>query len=353
MTTWPEVVPGLANGRMGMASLEASMQRVGAQMSPRQFIQAVSNIYHALEAENYVRVRHALFPQSGSYHDLKAALIQCKQHLQVPITILDVGCGAGYEAGIVREIFESTDVPKIVLTDISPDMVRNAKMRLASLYPNMEFQLGTIECLGLGVFDLVITHSLVHHIADLSAFFNVIASVTAPGRYYIMGHEPSSRFYKNTECRWVYNEMQWSERRRKMLAKLVNPRRWVGKLRRMMRPDERDRTIYRKVNDRLRATCGFTADLAPREIEKLVDIHSPCNLPGDFSIGLDGFDWEHLQSSFLQEFDLMRVWTSDYMGGTNPSQLPLRWQQANDALAEKYPLDGSNFTLLLRKHPAA
>lgn len=134
-----------------------------------------------------------------------------------------------------------------------------------------------------------------------------------------------------------------------MLTKWLDPRRWIGKLRRMIRPTETDRGLYQKMNDRLRADYGFTGNLTSREIEKLVDIHSPCNLPGDFSIGFDGFDWEQLHQWFLEEFELVQVWTSDYMGGTNPSRLPVRWQQVNDALAEKHPLDGSNFTVLWRK----
>jgi len=325
------------------------MRRVGAKMPALEFIQVVSNTYHAIEAENYVRVRHALFPRSGSYKDLKSALIQCKRHLPGPITILNIGCGAGYEAGVLREIFESDDVRRIVLTDISPDMVHNAKTRLASLYHNSAFQIGSIEHLQVGVFDLVMTHSLVHHIADLSRFFKAVSKATATGKYYVMAHEPSSRFYRNPECVWAYDEVRTSEERRKMLTKWLDPRRWIGKLRRMIRPTETDRGLYQKMNDRLRADYGFTGNLTSREIEKLVDIHSPCNLPGDFSIGFDGFDWEQLHQWFLEEFELVQVWTSDYMGGTNPSRLPVRWQQVNDALAEKHPLDGSNFTVLWRK----
>lgn len=345
-------MPAFANGEKGTASLEASMRRVGARMSAREFIQIVSNTYHAIEAENYVRVRHALFPRSGSYNDLKSALIQCKHHLPGPITVLNIGCGAGYEAGVLREIFESGDVRRIVLTDISPDMVRNAETRLAALYRDIEFQIGSIEDLEVGVFDLVITHSLVHHIADLPKFFKAVSRVTAPGQDYLMAHEPSSRFYRNPECLRVYNEVQTSEERRKMLMKWVDPRRWIGKLRRMIQPSETDRGLYRKINDRLRANYEFTGELTSREIAKLVDIHSPCNLPGDFSIGFDGFDWEKLHRSFLEEFELVQAWTSDYMGGTNPSRLSMRWQQVNDALAEKYPLDGSNFTVLWRKRAA-
>lgn len=341
-----------ANGEKGIASLEATMRRVGANISAQEFVRVVSNTYHAIEAENYVRVRHALFPRSGSHQDLKSALTQCKRHLPGPITVLNIGCGAGYEAGVLREIFDSEDVDKIVLTDISPDMVDNAKARLASLYHKSAFQMGSIENLQVGVFDLVMTHSLVHHIADLSRFFKAVSEATAEGKYYVMAHEPSSRFYRNPECLWVNDEVRRSEERRKMLRKCVDPRRWISKLRRMIQPSDVDRSLYQRMNDQLRASVGFSSDLTPREIEKLVDIHSPCSLPGDFSIGCDGFDWETMHQSFLEEFELVKVWTSDYMGGTNPSRLPLRWQQVNDALAEKYPLDGSNFTVLWRKRPS-
>lgn len=349
MGTYLATMLEFANGEKGRAFLKASMQRVGSRMSAKEFIKIVSNTYHAIEADHYVRVRHALFPRSGSYNDLRAALIQCRQCLPATSVILNIGCGAGYEAGVLREIFERDEVRRIVLSDISREMMQKAESRLAPLYREIEFNIGSIEDLDLGVFDLVMTHSLVHHIADLPAFFKTVCRATGAGGYYLMAHEPSIRFYRNSECLWVYNEVRTSESRRKMLTKWIDPRRWVGKFLRVIRPGNAPRGLYQKINDQLRDSYGFTSDLSPREIEKLVDIHSPCSLPGDFNIGYDGFDWETMHQFFLKDFELVKIWTSDYMGGTNPSRLPLRWQQVNDALAEKYPLDGSNFTVLWRK----
>ena len=331
-------MPVFANGEKEAALLKDTMRRVGARMSRQEFLFIVSNIYHAFESKNYK-------PWSGVYNDLKEALKQCKEHLFAPITILNVGCCAGYEAEVVREVFDSVDVRRIVLTDISPEMVRRARTRLAALYSQIEFRIGNIEDPSIGLFELVITHNLIHRIADLPRFFRTVSKVTLPGCYYLMGDEPSIRFYRNPECLAVYQEMRTIEERRKW----ADPRMWVDKLRRMIRPSEKEKGLFRRINDRLRSQFGFTDDLTPREIVKLLHIHSPSNLPKDLHIDFDGFDWNELHRSYLQDFELVQVWTSDDMGGTNPSELPLRWQQLNDALREKYPIDGSNFTVLWKR----
>src|SRR5262245_24584604 len=144
-------MPIFANGEEGAALLEDTIRGVGARMSQQEFISVVSNIYHTFDAENYK-------PCSGAYNDLKEALRQCKEHLSAPITILNVGCGAGYEAEVVREVFDCVDVRRIVLTDTSPKMLRSARRRLAALYSDIEFRLGKTEDLSIGLFELVITH---------------------------------------------------------------------------------------------------------------------------------------------------------------------------------------------------
>lgn len=109
-------------------------------------------------------------------------------------------------------------------------------------------------------------------------------------------------------------------------------------------------SLETRVNGILRERAGFAGDLTPQEIRRLVDVHVPDWFPGNFKIGLDGFDWEMLQANFLPNFKLEWVGTSGYLGPTcSPADMSRRWQQINSQLAAKYPLAGSNFSAFWRK----
>jgi hypothetical protein len=135
---------------------------------------------------------------------------------------------------------------------------------------------------------------------------------------------------------------------------MLQPHRYVGKLRRLLGTATGvDVPLPARINATLRERHGFTAPLTAQEIERLVDVHLPDELPGDFRIGFDGFDWARLHAEYLPGFELAWVVTSGYMGRSNPAALPSRWQRVNDRLAAAYPLDGSNFSAFWRRAGAA
>jgi SAM-dependent methyltransferase len=328
--------------------LRSTMNRVGASMPPQDFIYVVSNAYHEVEAQRHAIDMHAYFRSSGGYRALKQALMAAKESFDQPVSILNIGCGAGYDLEVLREVFSPADVRKIVCCDISVDMQTIARKQ-ARGYP-CRFVLGHAEeALVYGSYDLVITNAMIHHVADLEAFFGVLERNVRPGGGFVMGHEPNARYWRNPECMAVLNKLRAARRRRRNTSKLLKPSRYFYKLAQVLGVAGEE-TLETRINRILREHAGFTGDLTLQEIHRLVDVHVPNGADEEFKIGLDGFDWEELQRGLLSSFQLAWVESSGYMGETcSPSALPRRWREINDRLAAKYPLDGSNFSAFWRR----
>lgn len=333
----------LVNHENSFSRLKATMERVGVTCDPEEFVLVVSNAYHEVEAQRHAVDLHAYFRTSGGYENFKQALQRARKALDRPVSILNVGCGAGFDLEVLREVFSNEEVKKVVCCDISADMQAIARQK-ANGYP-CRFVLAKVdEALVYGPYDLVVTHAMVHHVADLASFLSTINRAVVPGGAYVMGHEPNSRFWLNTECQSQLNRMRTTESRRRRMRKYLKPSSYIFKAARMLGVSADD-SLEERINRILRMRHQFKSDLTPQEIRRLVDVHVPDWFGGNFKIGFDGFDLDQLRSEFLRGFKLAWVGTSGYLGETcSASDLPERWQKVDRQLAEKYPLDGSNFS---------
>ena len=340
----------LVNHPQSMRNLRETMQRVGADLPPDAFISTVSNVYHAITSQSYEREICQLFRTSGSHEKFRGSLQIAKRLLKPQPSILNLGCGTGYDLEVVREVFAPSEVGSLVCSDISPDMLAHARQKSQG-YP-CRFEVGySSDMLSFGPFDLVITHSLVHHIPGLAAFFLDVEALVAGNGIYVMGHEPNHRFWNNRECMTSVEELERSQRQRKRYTKYLNPQRYLLKASRMLGfPHSLGRET--QVNLKLRREHGFQADLTTREIQRLVDIHVPVNSEGAFTIGLEGFDCHELQTDYLANFERISFLTSGYLGHSNPAKQSKSWQRENARLAEKYPHDGSIFSAVWKKRSA-
>jgi len=338
----------LVDHEVSMAMLQASMKRVGAQMTPDKFVRSVSNAYHEVEANRHAIDMHAYFRGSGGYKVFKEALIAAKSAIQGPVSILNIGCGAGYDLEVLREVFPSEAVRKVVCCDISADMLSLARER-ANGYPCRFLLSPANEALVYGPYDLVVTHAMIKHVPNLKAFFQTVEEAIVPGGGLVTGHEPNQRYWTNAECMQVFQKVRISLRRRRNRKKLVDPSRYLFRVARLVGMAD-DVSLESKVNTILRERTGLKGDLTAQEIRRLVDVHVPDWFTGNFKIGLDGFDWEMLQKEFLKRFEMAWVGTSGYLGpAVSSTDMPKYWQQVNDELAAKYPFDGSNFSAFWRK----
>jgi SAM-dependent methyltransferase len=344
----PEEPFVLVDHEKSLARLEATMRRVGTTLSHAEFVRAVSTAYFEMDASRHAAEMHQYFHLCGAYDHLRRALTAAKSMLAQPLRILDIGCGAGFELSVVREVFVSSDVRQLVGLDPSPDMLSYARQKVEG-YP-CRMILGSVrDALEFGPFELVVTHAMVHHVPSLAAFFAGIEQSLVPGGIYLMGHEPNRRYWTHLEKQSFFQELQETMHRRRHIGRFFQPSRYVSKLVRLLRLAEEQSPVA-QVNRILRQRYGFHGELTAKEVLRLVDVHVPDRLPGEFRIGLEGFDWEELGSGMLRDFQLISLVTYSHLQqSTDPKYWPRGWRKLSARLERTYPLDGACFTALWRK----
>jgi SAM-dependent methyltransferase len=338
----------LVDHDVSVARLETLIRRVGASMSGEEFIRAVNTAYYEVEARHHTTEIHEYFHRSGAHGHFRQALATAAQWLPRPLAILDIGCGAGYDLEVIREVFPRDQVELLVGLDVSADMMDRAGAT-ADGYP-CRMILGSLnDALAYTPFHLVVTHAMVHHIPNLAYFFRMIDRALPPGGIYLMGHEPNRRHWENLDRMPLLRRLQAAARRRRVMRKFLQPSRYIRRLGRMLGLVE-DPSLESKVNRILREQLGFTDNLTPKELHRLIDIHVPDRLPGDFRIGFNGFDWNELGSTMLGNFQITSLVTYGYtLEATSPKYSPKNWERWDAALAKEHPLDGIYFTALWKK----
>lgn len=97
-----------------------------------------------------------------------------------PLTVADVGCGAGYMGAAFEGLVE-----RLILIDPSPAMLREAERRLAGWAdpPALEFRQGSFEALPLadGEVDGLVAGLVLHHLPTPEAASGELRRVLAPG----------------------------------------------------------------------------------------------------------------------------------------------------------------------------
>jgi len=94
-------------------------------------------------------------------------------------TILDAGCGAGYEAQVIAEEFEPE---KLVAFDVSSEDIARARQLNERWELSIEFLEGDLTQLQLpaGEFDAVVAVNMLHHVSDRQQALAEAARVLKP-----------------------------------------------------------------------------------------------------------------------------------------------------------------------------
>ncbi len=127
-----------------------------------------------------------------------------------------------------------------------------------------------------------------------------------------------------------------AESRRRLLLKLVNPRSYWAKMRRMLQGRDKLDT-FAEASRLVRQRLSLSADLTAQEITAVLEPH------------LDGLSWAEMEAGPLSGMRLEMVRTSGYVKRDNPARVPARWRKLDERLAARYPLDGYAFSALWRK----
>ena len=191
-------------------------------------------------------------------------------------------------------------------------------------------------------FTLLATNSVLHHLPDPFATMRELQDLLAPGAFWLAGHEPSRRYYANSDCQSA-------------LAAFAKERKW----RRLLSWDyygERLRSWMAGKKSPAKAAASeaarrglFSVPPPARVIGRLVDFHVPHRHTGQKQEG--GFDIEVMSQQLDPSWRLVWAYSYSFMGRFHETELPRKWAGICRQLAEKFPLDGANFCSVWRFQP--
>ena len=152
---------------------------------------------------------------------------------------------------------------------------------------------------------------------------------------WLAGHEPSARFYRNAECAGFLEE--YSRYRR--WAQFLDPNAFIAKTRRLFGRDPLQATAKAALRR------GWFKKLpSPLVIDRIVDFHVPHT--ADEANNGRGLDFEQMQTELAPEWSLKWIKTYAFIGPFKPTGAPLHWANRSAKLAERFPLDGANFSMV-------
>jgi SAM-dependent methyltransferase len=303
-----------------------------------QLVTEVNNLYHRFEAAVY----DTTHPEHRQLPPLWQAMLG-RVRLVDPVRrwrVLDYGCGTGFEAAQVWGAL-GPQVDSLTCFDPSPEMLKLCAARLERLGAKASFHTTWEGVPADGkIYDLVVTNSLLHHLPQPVATLRDLAGRLAANGWWLSGHEPSRRFFRNPECQDAFRRYRASLLRRKLTDPSVYWRRvraWAGY-------DDRPGS---RAADAAWDAGLFGRRPSPDLIEELVDLHVP-HSAAEASAGR-GFDYAELEIRLTGCWE--RFWTVTYgfMGPYPKDSLPTAWQRTADDLERRFPGDGANFCSVWRR----
>lgn len=317
--------------------LRAIMLREGAAMSPGQFIESVAHAYKSARIAIGDGHDTPRFHDEPSHPIFEEALRHTAGLLPESASVLVLGCGDSYLG------CDSAYAEETVRRVIPPDRLRQLRCLNLSRSSLLDHSL-RVSAAGC---DLVVSHSLLHFIADLPVALRLVGRLAGKAGYYLMAHEPNARFWRNRELLAARKNMIEWRAKRKRWAAYLNPLAYALKLRAVMGLKRR-KGLEALLNELMVQRHGVVGGFCWPEIARLTDPHRPCEAPGGFRIGLDGL---HAESLARNGFDGMSlVWQRSYehLGPADYSELTRRWRRLNEQLHAVHPLDGACWTALWR-----
>ena len=287
-------------------------------------IEKVNEIFHSFAALRYDREHPEIHQQLPPIWTEMIAQLSCDRSWSV----LNVGCGTGFEADLLLRKL-ANNVVKLTAYDPSLEMITICRSRLRD-FSQVSFCSRIEEISGHGPFNLLLTNSLLHHLPDIEDTLRSLLPSLSGNSFWLAGHEPSARFYRNHEC------VQLFARYRRFLqyAKWFVPGNYTAKVRLLLRRSPLSATADTAFRRGL-----FLKRPSPAVIDRIVDFHVP-HSSDDVSHG-HGLDLPTMQSWFQHDWHLLWSKTYSFLGPYLYARTPKRWTKRARMLEQQFPEDGA------------
>ena len=294
----------------------------------------LNRLYHSFEATDYDNTHPEVHEQLPPFWSQMIQTVMSDSKNKA-WNVLDFGCGTGFEAGQILEKLGPSRIRSLTCYDPSPEMLERCRVKIGSRMASVRFCTKLDEVMNVSEpYDLVATNSLLHHLPSAGGIVRQLEPAISKDAWWLMGHEPSGRFYRNDECFRAFNRYQRGVRWRK----LASPRACCRSLQRLLRLGDypAESTANAAFKEGLFAKLPSASAIA-----RLVDFNVPHS--AQEATGGRGFDFEDMGSDLTSVWQLRWVRSYAFMGSFAENRLPAKWRSISERLGAKHPLDGANF----------
>jgi len=271
------------------------------------------------------------------------------KHNENAITVLDIGSGTGFVPMNLAQYLKKKDT--FICSDISENILNVCRDKMSREKFDCTFVFQKTNGLDLNLpkesINFVTMNSVLHHVPDINRFLEGINKTLKKGGKIIIGHEPNRLFLDN-KFLWKNSRFFYFLTHPKNItidaAKKIGFFSLIRKLYLgLVKKDGKHEAMIKKINDQLIYEKMINSPLTAEEIFELIDIHSPTAGGTHKSKGID---IKEIASEF-DNLEIESLETYDHLLRTNSPKNILRKYSAY--LAQKYPLEGSKFFVILNK----
>jgi SAM-dependent methyltransferase len=268
----------------------------------------------------------------------KRLMAKVQSGSRAPWRILDFGSGVGFCGDMALDLLPHGDIERLTSVDFAPAILDLCRERLSRRFPRGEYLRELPAAPPPGGYNLLLTNAVLHHLADVDRHLAEIERTLAPDAWWVLGHEPSARFYRNPECLRVLA----AERKANRWNRFVRPSKYARRLSWLTRGDMNKRAATRCVELGL-----FARKPSHVVIDRIVDC-GVANSADEAAVGR-GYCFEELQRRLAGRWALEMVETYSFMGIHYEGDLTPYWRGQAEQLRRKFPQDGANFCAVWRR----
>ncbi|MDG2380182.1 MAG: class I SAM-dependent methyltransferase [Pirellulaceae bacterium] len=317
-----------------LTNAETLLEPFSPQVPTAEVVEALNRWYHKSEVLTYDREHAEIKCQLPPIWKQMIARLR-EQSPGVAWRILDFGCGTGFEAEQLLNHLKPDGIVELWCYDLSPEMLDCCRSRILPRYPAAHFITSLDELpAGEGHFNILTTNSVLHHLPSPQQTLMRLQSKLSSNAFWLAGHEPSSRFYKNESCSSSYDRFVSQHRRRRWLS----PSAYFGFL---SRKAGIRRTPSQAAATAACATGMLKREPSPKVVSRIVDLHV-AHSRAEAMAGR-GFDLEQMERQLANNWRLHWSQSYSFMGAFYERNLPERWRKEAERLANQFPRDGANF----------
>ena len=309
----------------------------------KNLVLRVNELFHDFEGKLYQKKHIDIFKCERNRWK-KASRKYIANHSRA-VTVLDIGTGTGFIPLTIAPFLKKGD--HIICSDISSEMLHIVEQNIEKEDFSCSFSFLKTDGVKIDVkqVDVVTMNSVLHHIPDLSNFFQSISPKVVDGGKIIIGHEPNQAFYQNRKLLFLYLFFSnlWSFK--VLILNIVRTLKINILIKKVIGTKIPKPEFVRYINKRLIDEKLVEQELSVLEINKLVDYHSPSS--GAKIDRTKGIDIKELQKKYLPGFEIEYYETYNFISKMSDKNLVMK--KLNRYLSKKYKDMGATFFVVLKK----